>query len=176
MRYFLDTIFLEAIDRLHLLSLALVAESGREFYGETINPPLHLATDFQKQHVLPLLKQDQYALSWPDLRREVLSFILPDSHPVFYADRGHYDWVNVTQLFHVLPSHFPEYARDTQHLADILLMNDPLACPGGQAFSFPSPARPHHALDEARATRAKYQVIAAYAAEAFSHSQSGFDV
>ena len=69
-RVYLDTEFTK-FARPQLISLALVAESGQEFYGESTDFVKVQCSDFVVENVLPLLHGGELAASLDDLRVEL---------------------------------------------------------------------------------------------------------
>lgn len=145
---FLDTEFIDKgrADRPRLLSLALVAEDGKEFYAET-DEDRSLAGDWVKQHVVPQFTGPIY--SYPKLAEEIRAFIGDrkstgvDTRIWAYFD--HWDWVLFCGIFGPMvemPEGFPHYCRDLKQLASMLRV--PKA-------AFPKqPQGEHHALHDAR--------------------------
>lgn len=148
MIYFLDTEFIEAGPHhpLHLISIALVCDDGREYYAESTEFPSHLANEWVRRNVFP-------HLTWTDAKSrlhiatDVYAFIQhgqPDTAKRefwgYYAD---YDWVVFCQLFGAmadLPHAWPMYCRDLKQWWDDV-GNPTLPVQGKEA---------HHALGDAR--------------------------
>lgn len=124
MRFFLDTEFIESGSSfpLILLSLALVAEDGRELYLVNVDAPLELANDWVKTNVIPHLGEPRVpirGIAW-----RVKNFIGSESgKPEFWGYYADYDWVVFCQLFGTmidLPEGWPMYCRDIKQLCDSL--------------------------------------------------------
>ncbi|TDN62431.1 3'-5' exoribonuclease [Paraburkholderia sp. BL10I2N1] len=74
-RYFLDTEFTD-FDACQLISMAIVGENGREFYGECSDFEHPLCSDFVRATVLPQLGQfPDRAMPFNQLRRELLDWL-----------------------------------------------------------------------------------------------------
>ena len=134
-RYFLDTEFSEQPNTIDLISIALVADDGREFYAEA-SDFCGTATDWVKANVLPSLWSMQTDKSpfnaWlrdggtgglmktseigPAIRR-----FIGDDKPEFWGYYADYDWVVTCWLFGSmvnLPSGWPMYCRDIKQVCD----------------------------------------------------------
>ncbi|WP_434718124.1 3'-5' exoribonuclease [Paraburkholderia sp. A1BS-2L] len=75
MRVFVDTEFTNFADR-ELVSIALVADSGVEFYGESTDFQLSSCSEFVRETVLPQLGvPEQRAMPLDQLRREVSAWL-----------------------------------------------------------------------------------------------------
>lgn len=181
MRYWLDTEFIEAgRDRpLQLISIGIVAEDGREFYAETrlgVDYYAGNCNEWVQENVLPHLQLQQserrgYLFQTPpavgpqliighpdEIGDAIVMFVVGDEDPRFYAWYADYDWVVFCQLFGTmmdLPHGFPMYCRDVKQLADLLGF--------GELPSLPDQTE-HHALDDARDCRVKWDFIR-YAAD-----------
>jgi len=76
MRLFLDCEFTQLSNQAHLISLALVAENGLEFYVEVVDAwRQEDCSDFVKQIVLPQLWGDNYSLPIIEARKALLDFL-----------------------------------------------------------------------------------------------------
>ena len=156
MKYFLDTEFIEDGQTITLLSLALVAEDGREFYQENYQASVFIekANLWVQQNVFPhlqMVEQDKYgflirrkslARSKQEIREGILSFIGQDI-PEFWGYYCDYDWVIFCQLFGTmmdLPKGWPMYCRDLQQALDALDLS----------YLKQTDDMPHHALSDAR--------------------------
>ncbi|MFL9903320.1 3'-5' exoribonuclease [Paraburkholderia fungorum] len=74
-RYFLDTEF-TSFDACQLISLAIVGEDGREFYGECSDFERPLCNDFVRETVLPQLGQfPGRSMPFNQLRSELLAWL-----------------------------------------------------------------------------------------------------
>ena len=136
MRYFIDTEFAEEPGKIELISIAIVAENGREFYAESTDFMDWMANDWVKQNVLPHLWHRQKDKStfnaWsrdggqgglmykkeigPAIRR-----FIGDDKPEFWGYYADYDWVVTCWLFGSmidLPKGWPMYCRDIKQVCD----------------------------------------------------------
>lgn len=156
MRYFLDTEFAERPCSIDLISIAIVAEDGREFYAESSDFQDHMANDWVKANVLTQLwsrnAPSQYNAWHRDggqggfmsrqlIAADVRRFIGEDK-PEFWGYYCDYDWVVFCWLFGSmidLPKGWPMYCRDIKQLCDSA--GNPRLPPQGQSV--------HHALIDA---------------------------
>lgn len=131
MRYFFDTEFVEDGVTIDLISIAIVAEDGREYYavhgeidGKYDRYKKALAHPFVSENVLPYVKRavesGEAVVRWSDeLPIDIIQFTNPEKYgePEFWADFASYDWVALCQLYGPmvnLPKGFPFYVRDVQ--------------------------------------------------------------
>jgi len=141
-RYFIDTEFTD-FEVCQLISIAIVSENGREFYGECSDFERPLCSDFVRSIVLPQL--DQFpgrSMPFTALRDELQAWLLAvplKPKPVLCYD-SNCDWDLVT---HLLGGPLP---RGWKH-ENVFLQIDAerfaeyIATHGGE----------HHALHDARA-------------------------
>lgn len=139
MKYFLDTEFIENGRTIDLISIAIVAEDGREYYAVSNEFDPSKASEWVVENVLthlPALGEqitlrgcgdesvDDFAWkSRAQIKADILDFIGLDKAPEFWAYFADYDWIVLCQLFGTmmdLPEHFPKYCRDIKQLADDL--------------------------------------------------------
>ena len=73
-RVYLDTEFTKFV-RPQLISIALVAESGQEFYGESTDFVKVQCSDFVVENVLPLLQGGEIAASLDELRGKLVEWL-----------------------------------------------------------------------------------------------------
>ncbi|WP_454564955.1 hypothetical protein [Pseudomonas sp. AIG] len=93
MRLFLDSEFTQLSAAAKLISLALVAENGREFYVELLDSWQEDCSDFVKEIVLPQLCGGSYALPIVDARMSLLRFLTSFKKEVeIVTDAPQYDW------------------------------------------------------------------------------------
>lgn len=166
MRYWLDCEFVDDGRTIDLISIALVAEDGREFYRQSVEFDPAKVSDWVREHVLSNLKTcdkwgkwnlDISLYSWrqcgkPDcpwrtreqIRDEIRAFV-GDDKPEFWGDYAAYDWVALCQLFGPMidiPSNWPCFIRDIQQeFARFGIPERPLPKQEGTA---------HNALSDAR--------------------------
>ena len=125
MKYFFDTEFIEDGPVVHLVSLGVVSESGREFYLESSEAPLERANAFVVEHVLPQLGPVKHRLA--EIRCRLESFVkgceLSGDHspPQFVAWYATYDWYLICRLFGGmlnLPKGWRQYCLELQQVYD----------------------------------------------------------
>jgi hypothetical protein len=154
MRYFLDTEFIEAPGHLDLISIGVVAEDGREFYGENAAVDWSRASAWVLENVRPHLSETNTTSSPAVLAKAILALVGDDPSPEFWGYYADYDWVAFCWLFGSmidLPKGWPMYCRDLKQLMDECGVNRD-ALPPNDA---------HHALEDAR-----------WIAKAFAHIES----
>jgi len=159
MKYFIDTEFAERPCSIELISLAIVAEDGREFYAESSDFQDDMANEWVRSNVLSQLwsRQSDKLESFNHLASDdgyggfmdrvsiaisVRSFI-GDDKPEFWGYYCDYDWVAFSWLFGSmvdLPRGFPMYCKDIKQSADER---------GVELSSSPIDGE-HHALVDAR--------------------------
>ena len=158
----MDTEFLETAEGLiHLISIGIVAEDGREYYAVNADCPLELASPWVQQHVVGQLHRSLSipirTLSKPALRDEVRAFIQAGGRePEFWGYIVAYDWVVFCQLFGEwsnMPEDWPKYCRDLRQWADFL----------GKPPLPPQNEGSHHALWDARWNRQAWEFLDALA-------------
>jgi hypothetical protein len=150
MKYFFDTEFIEDGRLVHLVSIGMVSDDGRELYLESAEAPLERANDFVKEHVLPYLEPVEGRVTNLAIQRAITEFVTCDE-PRFVAWYNAYDWFLMCQLFGGmgnLPSWWPKYCYDLQQLYDHK---------GGE-FP-PMPANAHHALADAQWCCAAWRML-----------------
>lgn len=153
MIYYLDTEFIEYPNSIHLISLGIVAEDGREFYAENYDADLSRANKWVKEFVIPatLWKKKLYTAPFATdtkvygdiylIKDRLLKFI-GDDKPEFWGYFADYDWVVFCWLFGTmmdLPEGWPMFCRDLRQLADVIKKPD-----------FAGPITEHNALEDAR--------------------------
>ena len=121
MRYFLDTEFLDDGDRIHPISVAVVAEDGREFLRCNRDFDLALCDAWLRENVVPHLPPPSSPLWVPrkQIGADLVEFVGDDPKPEFWGYYADYDWVLVAQLFGRmldLPPHFPKLCLDVKQL------------------------------------------------------------
>ena len=81
----LDTDFVESGDQpIHLLSVGIVADDGRELYAVNRECPIHRANTFVTQTVLPKI-DFSIGKTRDTIRDEIALFTSGDSRPVFWS-------------------------------------------------------------------------------------------
>lgn len=139
MKLFLDCEFTELSQQAKLISLALVAEDGEEFYVELLDSwRLEDCSDFVKEIVIPQLWGGEYAMSIIEARSALLRFLATyDEELVVVTDAPAYDWEPFCELAYddgKWPQHVRNFPTDATTLT---ATND------GEEL-------PHHALLDAR--------------------------
>lgn len=139
MRLFLDCEFTQLSTAAKLISLALVAESGREFYVELLDTwRVEDCSEFVREIVLPQLWSGSYSLPMIEARRSLLEFLVSfDSEIEIVTDAPQFDWELFCELAYA-EGHWPRNVRNFPTNATTLSpVND------GEEL-------PHHALLDAR--------------------------
>lgn len=160
MRYFLDTEFIETERTVELVSIAVVAEDGREFYGVSTEFDPALAGDWVRANVLPLLEPRDHPAWLPRAAiLELLRDLVGIDRPEFWTWGGApYDFWAMAQLFSLaerLPDGWNYTAFDLQLLTQLRgFVVDPLDPRLPQP-----PDDAHHALADARWARQLYQAL-----------------
>ncbi|MCY1266709.1 3'-5' exoribonuclease [compost metagenome] len=141
-RYFLDTEF-TAFNACQLISMAIVGEDGREFYGEISDFDRSLCSDFVRDIVLPQLGQfSGRSMPFAHLRDELqawLSAVPLKPKPILC-----YDFIGDFELFtHLLGGPLPRgwKSESIDSRLDACRLDAYFAQHGGR----------HHALHDARA-------------------------
>jgi hypothetical protein len=151
MKYWIDTEFIERPYTIDLISIALVAEDGREFYAESSEVDWTKASRWTLQTVRPQL--GGAGMEREDIGYAIRRFIDGDQHPVFWGYFPAYDWVALSWLFggmNELPFHFPQLCLDIEQWAIEL---------GEPELPRQVSAR-HHALNDARWTKDAWTFLA----------------
>ncbi|MCW2681796.1 MAG: hypothetical protein JWM62_3197 [Frankiales bacterium] len=153
MRIWYDAEFSTTAPTVELISLGAVAEDGREFYGVSTEFDPSAAHPWVVTNVLPQLPAhgDPAWMSRPALRESLLEFLGPE--PVLWAWYGAYDHVALCQLWGSmpeLPRAIPRFTLDVRQLWEHL-GRPPLPA---QASGL------HHALDDARHVRVRWEALA----------------
>ena len=153
MNFFLDTEFLEQGHEhpLRLISIALVAADGWEYYAETGAVWPSDMSAWLREHVVPKLVGAAAQKSREQIREEIEAFVGYDSSPVFHGYFADYDWVLFCQLWGSmidLPRHFPQSCMDVRQTA--------LSKGRTRKDLPPDPKDAHNALADARWVRDAY--------------------
>jgi hypothetical protein len=172
MKYFYDTEFIEDGKTIDLISIAIVAEDGREYYAVNANLPEKRVRkhEWLMENVVPHLPQghgdwknhmpkrwlfdysDHRVKARKTIRREVREFLLAGGQPELWAWFSAYDHVVLAQLFGTMmdiPEGIPMFTNDVRSLVDWTGVYQ-LPAQVGTA---------HDALDDARHVKAMYQHI-----------------
>lgn len=151
MRYWFDTEFDERDRIIHLISIGIVAEDGREYYAVNADYDQQLANRWLQENVLPFIA-GQACLTRAEIRRDVLAFFAPAPTEI-WAYVGEYDWIVLRQLVgHMLdwPAGWPLSHCNLAQWRDQLGVSE---LPQQDAHSV------HHALADARWTRNAWQSL-----------------
>lgn len=133
MNYFFDTEFYEDGERIHLISIGIVSEDGRELYFEnadfdwSIVPKDHWIQTNVRPHLIHDTEPTAghfAGVTQPRSRialgvKNFVTFPLGDSKHTFYGYFADYDWVVLCQLFGRmvdLPKGFPFFAMDLKQM------------------------------------------------------------
>jgi len=150
MKYFFDTEFIEYPCTIDLISIGIVAEDGREFYAVSSEFDESKASDWVREHVIPILgsttRQPRHAIA-----AGILDFMGYDLEPVFWGWYADYDWVVLCWLYGTMmhkPLNFPSYCKDIKQLEDSMGIKAPRQLVGN-----------HNALDDARWNKSAYDYI-----------------
>lgn len=145
-RFFLDTEFV-APGRGHaisLVSVAIAAEDGREYYAEVRDADTSLASEWVVANVLPHLRGGDAIRNPSQMRTDVLAFV--GAAPEFWGYYAAFDWVALCQLFGDMDNHphgWPFLAYDLRQALDAA---------GLSHIKQPDDA-PHNALSDAQWVR-----------------------
>lgn len=151
MNLFIDTEFTD-FSRPDLISIAIVSEDGREFYGERSDFLQVRCTEFVRNTVLPQLGQrpsDIYTL--PELKQALRLWLeqFQPAAPVYICSNLDNDWEHFSKLLGTDLPRWIEYRSIEKELNTVRI---------NEYFSV-SGLKEHHALNDARATR--YAIAAA---------------
>lgn len=160
MRYFIDTEFSENGRVIDLISIAIVAEDGREYCAVSKEFTIMDCNAWVMDNVLPQLPPVKEWKWQREIAVEVLNFVRAGAgRPVFYGWYSDYDWVVFCQIFGSminLPKGFPMYCRDLKQMADELQESlsgtnrSIYADENGRLIIPPQEGNAHDALEDAR--------------------------
>jgi hypothetical protein len=151
MKYWIDTEFIARPFAIDLVSIAVVAENGREFYAESNEADWSKASPWLLRHVRPQLTGN--AMSREEISYALRAFTDGDREPVFWGYFPAYDWVALVSLFgglDELPFHYPQLCLDIKQWA--IELGDP-ELPRQEGAQ-------HNALSDARWTRDAWAFLA----------------
>nr|WP_315430377.1 3'-5' exoribonuclease [uncultured Albidiferax sp.] len=156
MLVFLDTEFTK-LDRLDLISLALVAEDGREFYCERNDFYPKDCSDFVKQTVLPLLGRiPGAACTRMELTHRLRDWVGQFAEPPTFVFDSSKDWHLLAVAMLGRPQKKPPGDFGKQLYVDSAAFAHPVFEKASNAAY--SPDLPmHHALADARSLKAGYR-------------------
>jgi len=156
MRYFLDTEFNEDGHAIELISIAVVAEDGREFYAVSADFEPKKCNPWVVDNVLPKLPDRWTWRTRAAIREDLLAFVdAGGSKPEFWAYYADYDWVALCQLFGRmidLPKGWPMWCRDLKQLMQERHVEK-------DAPGMPPQENLHDALADARWVRDAWKVV-----------------
>lgn len=147
MRYFIDTEFNENGETIALISIAIVAEDGRELYLVSSEVCKENCQEWVQANVWPYLFANPHnTADRAKIRMRIEDFIGSDSIPEFWGYFADYDWVVFCWLWGAmisLPAHFPKFCLDLKQLAVSLGVAKPKVL-------VPAEQPEHNALADAR--------------------------
>ncbi|EJM56197.1 3'-5' exoribonuclease [Pseudomonas sp. GM48] len=158
MRLFLDCEFTQLNQNTKLISLALVSETGDEFYVElTDTYQVADCSDFVIQNVLPQLNLSLYGMSLVEAQAALRVFLgCIEGQLEVCSDAPDWDWDFFCQLAYVdhkWPSHVANRPTNLIHLFRHFEADD--------IGNITLPELPHHALLDARLLAELYQHLTA---------------
>lgn len=124
--YFIDTEFIEPVEpgEIELISIALVDQSGREYYAISNEFDASKANDFVKENVLPKLDDPSTWKSRAVIKQELLEFVTGEYGKIeFWGEYSAYDWVVFCRIFGSmvdLPKGYPYYCNDLMQWMKLL--------------------------------------------------------
>jgi hypothetical protein len=114
-KYAIDTEFIDTPTCSALISLAIVAEDGRDLYFEFDHPQTEI-TPWLRENVVPYLGQPH--VTFEAAAKLIEPFVGP-GEPEFWCHYGAYDWYWFCRLwggFMLLPKHWPHLFRELAYL------------------------------------------------------------
>jgi hypothetical protein len=155
MRWFMDTEFDENGSTIKLISIALVSESGEEYYACLVDGwKPEECDDWVREHVLAKLPDSADGV-WKmrhEVRRDLRDLLLRDGKPEIWGYFSDYDWVVFCQLWGKmidLPKGMPMFCLDLkQEMVRRRVSREQLAAQ--------DPKIAHSALADARWIRAAW--------------------
>ena len=174
-KYFFDTEFAENGEVINLISIGIVAEDGREYYGQSVDVDISEVNNWVREHVIPQLTLCPHETSsrikhifsgrcspecpWrtrEQLRDDVLAFVnAGEGTPEFWAWYAAYDHVALAQLFGRmidLPKGWPMLTYDIKQWADMI----------GNPTIPKQEEGEHNALADARWNKFAYDFLVGY--------------
>ncbi|MEO6354855.1 MAG: hypothetical protein ABIO19_05465 [Burkholderiaceae bacterium] len=159
MLVFIDTEFTDFV-QIDLISIALVAEDGREFYAERTDYRVDDCNDFVRAAVLPLLGRVPGAhCDRAELTRRLRAWFDALPEPAMLIFDYFSDWELLADAF--LGDEYdtpPRNVGDKLHLGQEIIGNAVFQTALNRTFTREWP--PHHALADARAIHAGYRAYA----------------
>ena len=155
-KYWFDTEFIEDGQTIDLISIGIVSEDGREFYGISNEFDDTKANNWVIEnvfsHLLDGFEDQKVWYTRKELKQAIIEFIGNDQNPEFWAYYASYDWVALCQLFGTmmqLPKHFPMFCMDLKQLT-VMVGNPKLP---------DQTSTEHHALADARWNKEAYDFL-----------------
>lgn len=123
MKYFYDTEFLDTGREVHLISIGIVAEDGREYYATNLSMPTDEIRESKwiMDNVMPQLLPVNEWKSDYQIRDEVYAFLTAgDTPPELWAWFASYDHLVLSQLWGRMidvPAPIPQFTNDVRALS-----------------------------------------------------------
>lgn len=123
MKYFYDTEFLDTGNDVHLISIGIVAEDGREYYAVNRDMPGRLieCEPWITENVMSQLPHNGKWIPPHRIRDEVYAFLTADPHPELWAWFAAYDHLVLSQLWGRMidvPAPIPQFTNDVRSLVN----------------------------------------------------------
>ena len=154
-RVYLDTEFTK-FARPQLISLALVAESGQEFYGESMDFVKVQCSDFVVENVLPLLEGGDVAASLDDLRTKLIDWLAALPSPAEIISDFDGDVELLLKLLRILAEQMGRYNIAVLTVLDGEFVRSESFNRALDDYFANVDSRRHHALVDARALRSTH--------------------
>lgn len=154
---FFDTEFHDLVKTPKLISIGLVSEDSREFYGELSDTyEVDECSEFVQDTVLPLLEGGDVLMSRAQLRGRLKDWLESFTEPVTLAtDSLAWDWPRMHELF-PKPESWPANVDRIPKLLSMNYLDDFERFEEAAEEAFANGLRRHHALDDAKANREGY--------------------
>ncbi|VVO67922.1 3'-5' exoribonuclease [Pseudomonas fluorescens] len=158
MKIFLDCEFTQLNKDSKLISLALVSESGDEFYVElTDTYSVEDCSDFVIQNVLPQLDRLRYGQSLVEARASLRSFLSGSAEELeVCSDAPHWDWDFFCDL--ASAEHQPWPVQVVSKPTNLISLFNQLSAEALEQVDLSD--QPHHALLDARMLAELFKVLA----------------
>ena len=158
MKIFLDCEFTQLNRYSKLISLALVSESGEEFYVElTGSYSVEDCSDFVIQNVLPQLDPLRYGQSLVEARASLRKFLgCFDEELEVCSDAPHWDWQLFRDLVSVDHQPWPLHVMDQP--TDLTILFNQVSAEALEQVELSD--LPHHALLDARMLAELFRILA----------------
>ena len=158
MKIFLDCEFTQLNRYSKLISLALVSESGEEFYVElTGSYSVEDCSDFVIQNVLPQLDPLRYGQSLVEARASLRKFLgCFDEELEVCSDAPHWDWQLFRDLVSVDHQPWPLHVMDQP--TDLTILFNQVSAEALEQVELSD--LPHHALLDARMLAKLFRILA----------------